>query len=203
MLHAFTQSFLYKSRGRTILPNVRNTYYYYDTWKRVIYHSHRSLTSLKFTPTHEWISTTTTTTPTSNNDKNKNDDKNNGTGGGKDRSSIGGVVGITNHAQASLGDVVYLELPKIGQSFNKDDPIHVIESVKAVSHIYAPVAGQITDVNSNLLQTPSLINTSPMKEGWLFKIRLTQPKELDSLLTEQQYQELIARSDIHPSSSST
>jgi glycine cleavage system H protein len=164
---------------------------------------YRSLTSLKFTPTHEWISTNTpiaTTTTANNNNKNKNKDKDNN--GGKEGGSIG-MVGITNHAQSSLGDVVFLELPKIGQSFKKDDQVHVIESVKAVSHIYAPVSGQIIDVNSNLLQTPSLINTSPMKDGWLFKIRLTQPKELDSLLTEQQYQALVTRSPPDGDSSSS
>lgn len=122
----------------------------------------RSITTLKFTPSHEWISV--------------QDD------------SVG-TVGITKYAQNALGDVVYLELPEIGQYFKKEDQVNVIESVKAVSHIYAPVSGDIIDVNSNLIQNPSLLNTSPMKEGWLFKIRLCDPKELDSLLSETSYQQ--------------
>jgi glycine cleavage system H protein len=133
---------------------------------------HRSITTLvKFTSSHEWISV--------------QEEQH------KQQHTIG-IVGITEYAQKALGDIVYLELPAISQCFKKDDQVHVVESVKAVSHINTPVSGEITEINSKLIQHPSLINKSPMKEGWLFKIRLSHPEELDSLLSESDYQKLIS-----------
>lgn len=101
------------------------------------------------------------------------------------------TVGITNHAQESLGDIVYVDLPSIGDKFDKDVEIAVIESAKAASDIYAPISGEVCLINSALLESPNIINESPDKEGWLFKLKISDVSELDTLLTESQYQEYI------------
>ncbi|KAL4399700.1 glycine cleavage system H-protein subunit [Malassezia pachydermatis] len=98
-----------------------------------------------------------------------------------------GVLGITDHAQNSLGDVVYLELPAPGLEVSKGDQIGSIESVKAASDIYSPVSGIISEANEKLNDEMTLVNKSPMEEGWLAKIELTQPGELEELLSEEAY----------------
>ena len=102
-----------------------------------------------------------------------------------------GIVGITNYAQKELGEVVHIELPKVGQKVVQGKEVCVLESTKAASDIYAPVSGAITEVNLSLKAQPQLINQDPESEGWLFKIELSNPGELESLLTLDQYLALI------------
>ena len=107
-----------------------------------------------------------------------------------------GTIGISNYAQEALGDVVYAQLPDIGTSFRQGDECGALESVKAASEIYSPVSGDVTEKNTDAEETPSLVNTSCYEKGWLFKIKLTKPSELDDLLTEKQYEQFL-KSDAH------
>ena len=101
------------------------------------------------------------------------------------------VVGITDYAQKELGDVVYVELPPVGDSFSQGDPCSNIESVKAVSDIYAPVSGEITEVNETLEDNPEIVNKDPYGEGWLFKLKLEKPDELEELMSAEAYDEYV------------
>jgi glycine cleavage system H protein len=114
---------------------------------------------MKFTETHEWIEV---------------------------QGDIG-TVGITNYAQHELGDVVFVELPKVGKQVKAQEEAVVLESTKAAADVYSPVSGTILEVNQQLTQTPELINRSPQKEGWIFKIQLSSPEELKQLMDEQAY----------------
>ena len=96
-------------------------------------------------------------------------------------------VGITDHAQEELNDVVYVELPDVGTTFSKGDPVAVVESVKAASDIYAPVSGTVAEVNSALEENPGLINSDPYGAGWIFKIEVTGREEIDSLMDAASY----------------
>ena len=98
------------------------------------------------------------------------------------------TVGITDYAQHELGDVVYLDLPSVGQSFRRDAAFGTVESVKAVSDLYAPVSGEILEANSALQDAPEGINNSPYDNGWLVVMKLSDPSELDSLLDAAAYQ---------------
>lgn len=102
-----------------------------------------------------------------------------------------GVIGITDYAQKELGDVVFVELPKLGDEIQKGKEIAVLESVKAVSNVYSPVSGKITAVNDKLSSNSELINKSPYEEGWIAKVELSNPKELDELLSDSSYQKFI------------
>ena len=104
-----------------------------------------------------------------------------------------GTVGITDHAQAELTDIVFAEPPKIGAAFSAKAPAAVVESVKAASDIYAPVSGEVISANELLADNPALLNTDPFGEGWIFKIKITQPDELKALLNAAAYRELIAK----------
>ncbi len=97
------------------------------------------------------------------------------------------VVGITDHAQRELTDVVYVELPQIGKVLEAAKECAVIESVKTASDIYTPVSGEVIAVNTELGSAPQLINQDPYGMGWLFRVRLSNPAEVDSLLTAEQY----------------
>ena len=97
-----------------------------------------------------------------------------------------GIFGITDYAQKALGDLVYIELPKIG-SIKKGDPIAAVESVKAASDVYAPVDGKIIKVNDSLDQDPRPVNTSPFDEGWIAEIEISDLKQLDGLMSEGAY----------------
>jgi glycine cleavage system H protein len=101
-----------------------------------------------------------------------------------------GTVGITDHAQEQLGDVVFVELPEIGQTVAKGDQSGVVESVKAASEIYAPVAGEIVEVNAALVDAPQTVNGDPTGAGWFYRIRLSDPAELDGLMDEAAYRAL-------------
>lgn len=100
-------------------------------------------------------------------------------------------VGITDHAQAELTDVVYVELPKIGAEVEARAPIAVVESVKAASDIYAPVKGTVTQVNKALETNPALINTDPFGEGWIFALKLAVPDDVSKLKSPEDYKKAI------------
>ena len=105
-----------------------------------------------------------------------------------------GTVGITDHAQAELTDVVYVELPKAGAQVTAKQQVCVVESVKAASDIYSPVSGTITAVNEALSSNPALINTDPFGEGWIFKIKIEAGEEIEELKSPVQYREQIGDS---------
>ena len=102
-----------------------------------------------------------------------------------------GVVGISDHAQGQLGDVVFAEPPAVGKTVKAGDPAAVVESVKAASDVFAPVSGEVVAVNSEVEATPGLINEDPLGRGWLFRIRLADPGELDALMDEAAYSEYV------------
>ncbi|MDB5885200.1 MAG: glycine cleavage system protein [Polaromonas sp.] len=97
------------------------------------------------------------------------------------------TVGITVHAQDALGDVVFVELPEVGASFSQKDVAGVVESVKAAADVYMPVSGEITEVNEALRSDPSLANSDPLGAGWFFKVKLSDPAQLDALMDETSY----------------
>ncbi len=100
-------------------------------------------------------------------------------------------VGITNHAQELLGDLVYIELPNVGQVIKSGDTIGVVESVKAASDLYSPVSGVVTAINDEVVADPTLANTDPHQAGWLFQVKLDDIAELDSLMSADKYKSLI------------
>ena len=102
-----------------------------------------------------------------------------------------GTIGITDYAQHELGDVVYVDLPEVGDTFEANEPFGSVESVKAVSEIFCPVSGEILEVNSKLEESPELINQSPHEKAWMIKIRLTNPDELKELLSAEEYEEYL------------
>lgn len=104
-----------------------------------------------------------------------------------------GTVGITDHAQGELGDVVFVELPAVGRTLKQGESFGTIEAVKAVSDLYAPVSGSITEVNGELNGTPELVNKEPYGKGWMVKIKLANPDELKGLLDAAGYQALIGK----------
>ena len=115
--------------------------------------------SIKYTPDHEWL-------------------------------SIDGyvaTVGITHHAQDALGDVVFVDLPEVGKTFAAKEVAGVVESVKAAADVYMPVTGEITEVNEALRDDPSLANSDPLNAGWFFKVKMSNPSELDALMDETSY----------------
>ena len=103
------------------------------------------------------------------------------------------IVGITEFAQDQLGDIVSIELPQVSSSFKQNDVMAIIDSVKASSDIYCPVDGEIIEINEKLLAHPELINKSPYEEGWIVKIKPSNPEQIDSLLSKEQYDELVGQ----------
>jgi glycine cleavage system H protein len=101
------------------------------------------------------------------------------------------TVGISDHAQEALGDIVFAEVPDAGRSLSKGDDAAVVESVKAASDVYAPVGGEVVEGNSVLADDPALINRDPEGEGWFFKLKLSDPSELDGLMDEAAYREWV------------
>jgi len=120
---------------------------------------------MKFTESHEWIENDTATQIA--------------------------TVGVTNFAQHELGEIVYVELPQIGKNVKAGEESAVLESTKAAADVYSPVSGTIIEVNQRLSSSSELINQSPEKEGWIFKIKLSQPEELKKLLDINSYQKII------------
>jgi glycine cleavage system H protein len=121
--------------------------------------------NLKYTKDHEWILVEGTT----------------------------GTVGITDHAQGELGDVVFVELPAAGKSVKHGESFGTIEAVKAVSDLYAPVSGQITGTNGELSENPELVNKDPYGKGWMVKIKITNPDELKGLMDAAAYKASIGK----------
>ncbi|XP_072790386.1 glycine cleavage system H protein, mitochondrial isoform X2 [Taeniopygia guttata] len=121
------------------------------------------LKSRKFTDKHEWISV---------------------------ENGIG-TVGISNFAQEALGDVVYCSLPEVGTKLSKHDEFGALESVKAASELYSPLSGEVTEINAALADNPGLVNKSCYKDGWLIKMTVANPAELDELMTEDAYEKYI------------
>ena len=119
---------------------------------------------LKYTEAHEWINLTGTTA----------------------------TVGITDHAQAELTDIVFVELPEIGKTIKKGEELCVVESVKSVSEIYAPISGTVVKVNKTLEDSPEIINESPYDDGWLVELQITDKSELNSLLDAAAYKKISA-----------
>lgn len=101
------------------------------------------------------------------------------------------TVGITHHAQEKLGDIVFVELPEVGRKLDAMESFGTVESVKAVSDVYSPLAASVTEVNAVLADNPALVNEDPHGQGWLIKVKLGNAKDLDRLLTAKQYQEFI------------
>lgn len=109
-----------------------------------------------------------------------------------DVSGSSGVVGITAYAQSQLGDITYVDLPAVGTTVNKGDAPCVVDSVKAASDVYSPVSGTITAANAALGDAPELVNTDPEEGGWLFRIDLSDPSELDGLMDKAAYDAYVA-----------
>lgn len=118
---------------------------------------------MKFTESHEWVEVVSTT----------------------------GIVGVTTYAQKQLGEVVFVELPKIGREVKAGEVAMVLESTKSAVDIYAPISGTIIEVNEAVRANPGLINTSPEKEGWLFKVQMANPEEMEGLLDLSAYNLLV------------
>jgi glycine cleavage system H protein len=102
------------------------------------------------------------------------------------------VIGISDYAQQQLGDVVYVELPEVGRKLEQGKEAAVVESVKAASEVYAPLTGEVTAANSDLTAEPARVNSEPLKSGWFFKMTITDPKQLDGLMSEAQYADYVA-----------
>jgi len=103
------------------------------------------------------------------------------------------IVGITDFAQDQLGDIVFVELPAIGDKVSKEDAFGVVESVKAVSDIYAPVSGTVVEVNEDLPESPEVVNEDPYGDGWLIKVKVSDPADLEDLMDNDEYTALVAR----------
>ncbi|MCL6416624.1 glycine cleavage system protein GcvH [Aestuariirhabdus sp. Z084] len=105
------------------------------------------------------------------------------------------VVGITDHAQELLGDVVFVELPEVGAAISRDEDAGVVESVKAASDIYAPISGEVVEINEALEDAPETVNGDPYGDGWFFRIKLSDESELDELLDAEAYAEVCEAED--------
>lgn len=102
-----------------------------------------------------------------------------------------GTVGITEHAQKELGEIVYLELPEVGHVYNADDEFGTVESVKAVSELFTPISGEVVEVNRSAVAEPGIVNDDPFGDGWLIKIKLSTDEEVGKLMTAEQYTEYV------------
>ena len=104
-----------------------------------------------------------------------------------------GTIGISDYAQKELGDVVFVELPQVGSQLDANDELGSIESVKAVSELFAPVSGEVIEVNEALADKPELVNTDPYGDGWMVRVRLSAPDEADELMSAEEYEEYIEK----------
>lgn len=120
---------------------------------------------LKYTPEHEWV---------------------------RDNGDGTATVGITEFAQSELGDIVFVELEEEGFEFDREESFGTVEAVKTVSELYAPVSGEITEINETLESEPELVNDDPYGDGWMIKLKMSDPSELDDLMSSEEYQEIIA-----------
>ena len=101
------------------------------------------------------------------------------------------VIGVSDYAQAQLGDIVFVDLPKVGKKVAKGSELAVIESVKAASEVYAPVSGEVVEVNAELGEKPALVNDDPLANGWLVKLRVDNPREAETLMDEAGYADFV------------
>ncbi len=106
-----------------------------------------------------------------------------------------GTVGITEHAQKQLGEIVYLELPEVGHVYNADDEFGTVESVKAVSELYSPVSGEVVEVNKSAVSEPGIINDDPQGDGWLIKIKLSTDEEIGKLMSAEAYAKYVSEEE--------
>lgn len=102
------------------------------------------------------------------------------------------IIGITDHAQHELGDIVFVELPEVGDTVALEQAFGSVESVKTVSELYAPISGTVSAINDELSDSPELVNESPYENAWMIKVELSNPEDVDALLTPEQYEALIA-----------
>ena len=102
-----------------------------------------------------------------------------------------GTVGITDYAQEQLGDVVYVQLPRVGEKFEAHDTFGAVESVKTFSELFIPVSGEVTEINEALADAPELVNTRRYGDGWMIKIKIAKPSEVDSLLSASEYEDFV------------
>jgi glycine cleavage system H protein len=102
-----------------------------------------------------------------------------------------GTIGITEHAQKELGEIVYLELPEVGHGYNADEEFGTVESVKAVSELYIPISGEIVEINKTAMDEPGIVNDDPFGDGWLVKVKLTTDEEVKNLMSADQYAEYV------------
>jgi glycine cleavage system H protein len=107
------------------------------------------------------------------------------------------VIGITDYAQKELGDVVFVELPAVGTELELGDEFGSIESVKAVSELFSPVTGEVIEINEALTDKPELVNTDPYGDGWMMKMRLSVPEEVDEMMTAEEYEEYVEKESGH------
>lgn len=105
------------------------------------------------------------------------------------------TIGITDHAQEQLGEVVFVELPGVGDRVERSDPFGVVESTKAVSDVYAPLAGEVNEINDDLTENPEMLNEDPYGDGWMVKIVLTDPEDQEGLMTSAEYAEFVEESE--------
>ena len=119
--------------------------------------------SLKYTKEHEWVR--------------------------EDGGTV--TVGITDHAQGELGDIIFVEFPEIGQKIERDDPFGTIEAVKTVADLFAPISGTVIEINETLDDSPESVNQDPYGDGWMVKVSVLEAGELDNLMSADQYQEMI------------
>ena len=101
------------------------------------------------------------------------------------------TVGITDHAQGELGDIIFVEFPEIGQKIERDEPFGTIEAVKTVADLFAPISGTVIEINETLDDSPESVNNDPYGDGWMVKVSVSEPGELDNLMSADQYQEMI------------
>ncbi len=106
-----------------------------------------------------------------------------------------GTVGITEHAQKQLGEIVYLELPEVGHVYNADDEFGTVESVKAVSELYSPVSGEVVEINKSAVSEPGIINDDPQGDGWLIKIKLSTDEEIGKLMSAEAYAKYVSEEE--------
>ncbi|HSS43707.1 MAG TPA: glycine cleavage system protein GcvH [Thermoanaerobaculia bacterium] len=102
-----------------------------------------------------------------------------------------GTIGITDHAQRELGEIVYLELPEVGHVFNADEEFGTVESVKAVSELFTPVSGEVVEVNKAAAAEPGIINDDPLGDGWMIKLKLSTDQEIERLMSAEEYAEYV------------
>ncbi len=107
------------------------------------------------------------------------------------------TIGITDYAQKELGDVVFVELPQVGSQLEAADELGSIESVKAVSELFAPVSGEVVEVNEALADNPALVNTDPFGDGWMIRVKVSDPTEVDELMSAEEYDEYVEKESGH------